>query len=207
MSRLEKDIHTILSILSSLFSVKWSFMNEKKRLDLLKIERFLATYPCVLYFQYQSMSLAQWNILKKRVQESGDVRVLLVKNTLVEHHVQIQGIQSRTLPFFAGPSFFVGCVEPSQIQLVVDAFRGYKNILCIGGFYNNSILTHLDVAALMSLDTSVYPGLITSFGAADRLYTTLHSGHHMHIVGTPSGLLIQCLRALALHKAGVESST
>ena len=181
-------------------------MNEKKRLDLLKLEKFLARYPCVLYFQYQSMSLAQWDGLKKRIHDIGGIHLLVVKNTLVEHHVQGRQMHSHDLPSFAGPSFFVGCAEVSKIKLVLDAFRGYHSIVCVGGFYNHSALTHLDVAALTALDASVYPSFIASFGVADHLCATLQSGHHMHVLRTPSALLLQCLQALAHHKAGREFS-
>lgn len=190
-------------------------MNEKKRLHLLKLETFLATSPCVLYFQYQPMSLAQWSVIKKRIHDIGGVQLLMVKNSMVDtfvaHYAHTGGISSRgatsgvdisTFPSLAGPGFFVGCRDTSQITLVMDAFRGYPTILCVGGVYANSTLTHLDVAALMRLDASVYPSLMSSFGAADRLCGALQEGIALEVNRT-SGRLLQCLAALAVHRAGV----
>ena len=57
----------------------------KQSIAFLKTQNFLQTYPIILFFQHNNLSVKQWLDLGIQLKNFQDTDILVLKNTLIEN--------------------------------------------------------------------------------------------------------------------------
>ena len=169
----------------------------KQSIAFLKTQNFLQTYPIILFFQHNNLSVNQWLNLRIQLknlqvakttelgkieecktlieQSSNETDILVLKNTLIEN-LLIQEKFSNIHKFtslFQGPCFALGFSNSSQISDILKITKQTTPIFLLGGIYNNQLVNHLDISTILQLDEKVHEVLITNLNQGIQLHNVL----------------------------------
>ena len=158
----------------------------KQSIAFLKTQNFLQTYPIILFFQHNNLSVNQWlnlriqlkNLQVVKTTELGKIQetdILVLKNTLIEN-LLIQEKFSNIHEFtslFQGPCFALGFSNSSQISDILKITKQTTPIFLLGGIYNNQLVNHLDIKKILQLDEKVHEVLITNLNQGIQLHNVL----------------------------------
>ena len=147
----------------------------KQSIAFLKTQNFLQTYPIILFFQHNNLSVKQWLDLGIQLKNFQDTDILVLKNTLIENLLAEQKYSNRDnfVSIFQGPCFALGFSNLSQIKDILKITNQITPIFLLGGIYNNQLINHLDISKLLQLDEKVHEVLITNLNQGTQLHNIL----------------------------------
>ena len=86
----------------------------KQNITFFKTQKFIRTYPSILFFQHNNLSVSQWVRLRTQLKTLENVNLLLLKNTLIHHVLAEENVETPSL--FQGPCFALGFSNFSQFS-------------------------------------------------------------------------------------------
>lgn len=175
----------------------------KQNITFLKTQKFIRTYPNILFFQHNNLSVSQWFQLRTQFKTMESVNVLLLKNTLIQNVLLQQNVSNPSL--FQGPCFALGFSNSSQFSDIVKITRQKPTIVLLGGLVNNQFLNHLDIAKILELDTQVHETFLTSLNQSTHVHTSLTEclSNSVNQLDQISWNLLECLEFLKLKRSSV----
>lgn len=175
-------------------------MNNKTKINKIKLKTFLNQFPILLLIQHNNLTVKDWFELKQQINElsaelSSDfllnqrrvtsqpsLKILSIKNSLLKYVLLEK--QSAQGDFFddnsvktlcQGPNLLIGCQNVEQLQSLFKLVNTSTKYLFISCFYNNQLLTHLDLEVLLKTKSSIYQCFISCLDKKTELYNTLHT--------------------------------
>lgn len=175
----------------------------KQSITFLKTQKFIRTYPNILFFQHNNLSVSQWFQLRTQFKNMENVNILLLKNTLIENVLLQENISNPSL--FQGPCFALGFSNSSQFSDIVKITRQEPTIVLLGGLIENQFLNHLDIAKILELDTRVHETFLTSLDQSTHLHNSLTDSltSSVNQLDQVSWNLLQCLEFLKIKHQSV----
>jgi len=170
----------------------------KQYITFLKTQKFIRTYPSILFFQHNNLSVSQWFRLRTQLKTMEHVNLLLLKNTSIDNVLAQESIATPSL--FQGPCFALGCSNLSQFPEVVKITRQEPTIVLIGGLLDNQFLNHLDIAKILKGDTRVHETFLSNLNQnvyVDKILTGSLT-NPINQLNQVSWNLLQCLEILKL---------
>lgn len=178
----------------------------KQSIAFLKTQKFLQTYPTILFFQHNNLSVKQWLDFGIQLKSFQDTGLLVLKNTLIENLLVQQKYSNKDnfISLFQGPCFALGFSNISQIKDILKITKQTTPIFLLGGIYNNQLINHLDISKILQLDEKVHEVLITNLNQSTRLHNILSTPGDkscMQLDQVAQNLL-HCLHVLKLKHQG-----
>nr|UIO59451.1 ribosomal protein L10 [Chlorella desiccata (nom. nud.)] len=172
----------------------------KQNITFLKTQKFIRTYPSILFFQHNNLSVSQWFRLRTQLKTMENVHLLLLKNTLITNVLAQENVSNPSL--FQGPCFALGTNSPSQFSDIVKITRQEPTIVLIGGLLDNQFLNHLDIAKILEVDTRVHETFLSNLNQSIYLDTILTDSltSPVNQLDQVSWNLLQCLEVLKLKR-------
>ena len=145
----------------------------KQTLTFLKTQKFIQTYPNILFFQHNNLSVSQWFRLRRQLKSLENVNLFLLKNTFVDIILTEENVENPFL--FQGPCFALGFSNSSQFSEILKITRQEPTIVLIGGLFAHQFLTHLDLSKLVTLDNQIHERFLTNLNQSLHLQETLRN--------------------------------
>ena len=156
--------------------------NLKKQVSNHRIKQIIKKYPYVLFIQFNNVTPKKWHSIKHQLSGLGIIKTLKVKNKialkLLENTVTVSE-KKKTLIYaehtlltktknkdlvinniFQGQTLMLGCSMVEQLPAINTILQQNNNLLFIGGFFENQVITHLDFQKIIKLDKSIFINLI-----------------------------------------------
>jgi ribosomal protein L10 len=170
----------------------------KQNITFLKTQKFIRTYPNILFFQHNNLSVSQWFRLRTQLKTIENVNLLLLKNTLIDNVLAQENVSTPAL--FQGPCFALGFSNSSRFPDIVKITRQEPTIVLVGGLFDNQFLNHLDIAKIVELDNRVHETLLTNFNQSSHLHEVLTNSltNPVNQLNQVSWNLLECLEILKL---------
>ena len=172
----------------------------KQNITFLKTQKFIRTYPSILFFQHNNLSVYQWFRLRTQLKTMENANLLLLKNTLIDNVLAEENVTNPSL--FQGPCFALGFSNSSQFSEIIKITRQESTIVLIGGLFDNQFLNHLDIAKILKLDTQVHERFLTNLNQSTHLEETLTKSliNPVTQLDQVSWNLLQCLEILKIKR-------
>ncbi len=139
----------------------------KKQVIAEKCNHLLRTNKYVLFFHYNGAGGCNWQQVKQGLRLPVACKSLLVPSNVYGHkrtgeqqaHFPENSLGKSGFPFyslFQGGALLVACSSPGQMTVILETCSS-PTFLCLGGAYDMSPLSHLDIkrwAALLALNSN-----------------------------------------------------
>ena len=146
-----------------------------QNITFLKTQNFLRTYPNILFFQHNNLSVNQWFNLRVQLKKSENVEVLVLKNSIM-NHVFVDSILTEKENFpslFQGPCFAIGFLDSSRFQDILKTTLKGSSTFLLGGILNKKCINHLDVSKILQIDEKIHDVFLRNLNQGTQLDTLL----------------------------------
>lgn len=174
----------------------------KHNIAFLKTQKFIRTYPSIVFFQHNNLSVSQWFRLRTQFKTLDSVNLLLLKNTLIENVLIQENVSNPFL--FQGPCFALGFSKFSQFSEIIKITRQEPTIVLLGGLIDNQFLNHLDIAKILEVDIRAHETFLRSIDQSTHLHEVLTTPltSPVNQVDHIAWNLLQCLEFLKIERQG-----
>lgn len=188
-------------------------MNLKKKIDLLKIRKICTKYPIILFFQHNNYTVADWCILKNKMLQIEDIKLSIIKNSIVQKILLDNNIVSyeKMKNILQGPNFLIGCHNIDQFDYIFKVINSNSNTLFIGGLMENQVINHLDLEKLLQLqnqavskNTVLQQVVFTNYQIYLNFIKLVNINLYLNNLTLPAYKFIECLELLKHQKEHVE---
>ncbi len=175
-------------------------MNNKTKINKMKLKTLLKKFPILVVIQHNNLTVKDWFELKQQINQLSsqlsskfllnerledsqpDLKILSIKNSLLKH-VLLETLSTRGNSFddnlvktlCQGPNLLIGCQSVEQLKSLFNLISTSTKYLFISCFYNNQLLTHLDLKVLLKTNLSIYQCFISCLDKKTELYNTLQT--------------------------------
>lgn len=174
----------------------------------LRTKKFFQSYPIILFFQHNNLTVKEWAQLRRELQKSENTSLCILKNSVTEHLFfqskvpepkfdSIKRVHSNSkMTLFQGPCFAIGFLKMEMFQNILKLTTVVSNIILIGGFFNNTFVNHCDIRRLRELDKTIYTSLFLCCAQDHIFYESLKSSIDLRILNQTALQLIDCLETM-----------
>ena len=173
-----------------------------QNITLLKIEKFVHTYPNIIFFQHNNLSVKQWSQLRIQLKQIKKSNLLVLKNSIIETVIleQNSSRKSQLDNIFQGPCFAIGFLQETQLSEIIRLTQSISNIYLLGGKFNEKLLTHLDILKFLQLDKTVYYNFIDNLNQPQLFSNTLQNSIELSVLKQVPLNFLHCLEVLKLKR-------
>ena len=175
-------------------------MNNKTKINKIKLKTLLKKFPILVVIQHNNLTVKDWFELKQQINSLSpqlasdfmlnerleysqpNLKILSIKNSLLKyvlletHSTQGNSFNDTLVKTLCqGPNLLIGCQSVEQLQSLFKLVNTSTKYLFISCFYNNQLLTHLDLKALLKTNSSIYQRFISCLDKKTELYNTLQT--------------------------------
>jgi len=177
----------------------------KQNITFLKIQKFIRSYPIILFYQHNNLSVKQWFDLRIQLKKEKTIDLILLKNTLTENVLSYEDFSGKEKmeSLFQGPCFAIGFSNPGHLQEILTLTNQQFPIFLVGGLLNNQFINHLDVSKIVTLDQNIYNLFIGNLNQGEYLNDVLSYplSNSINDLNQISLNLINCLECLKLNSS------
>lgn len=175
-------------------------MNNKTKINKIKLKTLLKKCPILVVIQHNNLTVKDWFELKQQINQLSpqlsskfllnerledyqpDLKILSIKNSLLKN-VLLEKLSTQGNSFddnlvktlYQGPNLLIGCQSVEQLKSLFKLLSTSTKYLFISCFYNNQLLTHLDLKVLLKTNLSIYQSFISCLDKKTELYNTLQT--------------------------------
>lgn len=175
-------------------------MNNKTKINKIKLKTLLKKFPILVVIQHNNLSVKDWFELKQQINQLSPqlssnfslnerledsqphLKILSIKNSLLKYGL-LETLSTQGNSFddklvktlCQGPNLLIGCQSVEQLKSLFKLVSTSTKYLFISCFYNNQLLTHLDLKVLLNTNSSIYQCFISCLDKKTELYNTLQT--------------------------------
>jgi hypothetical protein len=175
-------------------------MNNKTKINKIKLKTLLKKFPILVVIQHNNFTVKDWFELKQQINQLSPqlssnfllnqrledsqphLKILSIKNSLLKY-VLLETLSTQGNSFddnlvktlCQGPNLLIGCQSVEQLKSLFKLVSTSTKYLFISCFYNNQLLTHLDLKVLLKTNSSIYQCFISCLDKKTELYNTLQT--------------------------------
>lgn len=158
-------------------------INNKKKINKIKTQKFLDEFSIKLLLQYNNFSVKDWFEFKQKIQEISEnsVEILNVKNSLLKKslltckisNLEDFNAENKLNSLCQGPNFIIGCKNDNYLKSIWNYLNSNSKLIFITCLYKDQILNHLDLELYFKTDFSIYSNLFQILDKKTELSNTL----------------------------------